>query len=127
MATRAGNIGVQSGTFGIWGVQLEIGSVATPLEKPGPRYDLSNCQRFFVNAQVLMSAYQQGGTTGQATYTLPVAMRANPILTQISNSSGNFGAVTYIALNPMAVVISANATATGPAAFNVTFSASADL
>jgi hypothetical protein len=29
----AGNIGVQSGTINIWGVQLEIGSIATQLEK----------------------------------------------------------------------------------------------
>ena len=46
-ATQSGNIGVQSGTIALWGVQLEIGSVATPLEKPDPRYDLANCQRFY--------------------------------------------------------------------------------
>ncbi len=43
----AGGIGVQSGTFTLWGVQLEVGSVATPLEKPDPQQDLAKCQRFY--------------------------------------------------------------------------------
>lgn len=43
----AGNIGVQSGTIQLWGVQLEVGSVATPLEKPDPQQDLAKCQRFY--------------------------------------------------------------------------------
>jgi Carbohydrate binding domain len=47
MATRAGNIGVQSGTIWLWGVQLEIGSVATPLEKVEYADDLRHCMRFF--------------------------------------------------------------------------------
>ncbi|HEY2416796.1 MAG TPA: hypothetical protein VGH84_02680 [Steroidobacteraceae bacterium] len=46
-ATRTGNIGVQSGTINLWGMQLEIGSVATPLEKPDPQQDLANCRRFY--------------------------------------------------------------------------------
>src|SRR5262249_11354812 len=47
-ATNAGNIGVQSGIAFVYGVQLEIGTVATPLEKLDPRLDLANCQRFYV-------------------------------------------------------------------------------
>ena len=42
---QAGGVGVQSGTINIWGVQLEVGSVATPLEKPDPQQDLAKCQR----------------------------------------------------------------------------------
>ena len=35
-AVHYGNPGVQIGTIQLWGVQLEIGSIATPLEKPDP-------------------------------------------------------------------------------------------
>ena len=47
MPTHWCNVGVQSGSIAIWGVQLEIGSVATPLEKPDPQQDLAKCQRFY--------------------------------------------------------------------------------
>src|SRR5262245_41957791 len=46
-ATRAGNPGVQSGTFAMWGVQIEPGGVMTALEKPDFNVDLGNCQRSF--------------------------------------------------------------------------------
>lgn len=47
MNARAGLIGVQSYTLQLWGVQLEIGSVATALEMPDPQQDLAKCQRFY--------------------------------------------------------------------------------
>jgi hypothetical protein len=89
LATRAGNIGVQSGNIGIWGIQLEIGSVATPLEKPDPRYDLANCQRFYHTGAF---AFGGGGTVGigpQMYQTFPVRMRASP--TVVGNSSSYVG------------------------------------
>ena len=46
-ATASGGVGVQSGGVAFWGVQLEIGSVVTPLEKPDPQVELANCQRFY--------------------------------------------------------------------------------
>ena len=78
-ATRAGNIGVQSGVVNIWGVQLEIGSVATPLEKPDPRYDLANCQRFYlVDSSVFVLSFNSWGpgATTQTIQSYAVAMRA---------------------------------------------------
>ena len=58
----AGNIGVQSGTINIWGVQLEIGNVMTPLEKPDPQVELANCQRFYQVMPTIMdiTAYAPG-------------------------------------------------------------------
>src|SRR6185295_13905463 len=47
-AAIAGNPGVQSGTINLWGIQLEIGSVATPLDYGGtPQQQLAQCQRYF--------------------------------------------------------------------------------
>jgi hypothetical protein len=73
-ATRAGNVGVQSGNVSLWGVQLEIGGQATPLEKPDPRYDLSNCQRFFLAASIYVGPSGLYATT----FSFPSTMRAIP-------------------------------------------------
>ncbi len=61
-APLGGNVGIQSGIINIWGVQLEIGNVATPLEKPDPQVDLANCQRFFYIQTALTNAtFYTGG------------------------------------------------------------------
>ena len=87
----AGNVGVQSATFILWGVQLEIGSVSTPLERPDPRYDLANCQRFFVSNIVLTGAATAAAANAwfASENSLPVVMRATPTLTLVNNNSSN--------------------------------------
>ena len=97
-AVNAGNIGVQSGTVSLWGVQLEVGSVATPLEKPDPRYDLANCQRFYCTAQCVIQGYGVTGASAGQTLTLPVTMRASPTLAATSNANANLGALTLNSL-----------------------------
>jgi len=74
----AGNIGVQSGTISIWGVQLEIGSVATLLEKPDPQQDLAKAQRFYWSALIYVAPASDGSGT-QLIY--PTTMRAAPTIT----------------------------------------------
>ena len=98
-AAMAGNIGVQSGTISIWGVQLEIGSVATPLEKPDPRYDLSNCQRFYQS--VICSVRATGAAiislTSPATWP---PMRTTPTVTLLAAGLvGNAGSPSLTAIN----------------------------
>lgn len=75
---QAGNIGVQSGTIQLWGVQLEIGSQATPLEKPDPRYDLSNCQRFYQTSAFTSYGAGAAGAAIRVPIPLRVTMRALP-------------------------------------------------
>ena len=80
-SVRAGTIGVQSGTIQLWGVQLEIGSVATPLEKRDPEQELRQCQRFFQ-----WGLFAVTGSCGNAgagcSYVQPfvVQMRATPTM-----------------------------------------------
>jgi hypothetical protein len=82
-AARAGNIGVQSGTVELWGVQLEVGSVATPLEKPDPQQDWARCLRFYVaSGQVLrVSFYAASSAYSSVFVCLPTVMRIPPIVT----------------------------------------------
>jgi Carbohydrate binding domain len=95
-ATASGSVGVQGGAIAIWGIQLEIGSVATPLEKLDPRMDLTNCQRFYcILGNIALSAGPPGTAAGQQTYghvTLPVTMRAVPTVGVPVQSSTNCSA-----------------------------------
>ena len=71
---RTNSLGQQSGTFDIAQVQLEAGSVATPFEMRPLGMELVLCQRYFAS----MLVYEQTIVTS---YTLPVPMRATPVLT----------------------------------------------
>ncbi|HEY2416413.1 MAG TPA: hypothetical protein VGH84_00720, partial [Steroidobacteraceae bacterium] len=86
----AGNIGVQTAIIQLWGVQLEIGSVATPLDYGGsPQQQLAECQRFYQIGQIVVGSYQVAASGIQATYTLAVQMRASPTVTSSNNANSN--------------------------------------
>jgi hypothetical protein len=121
-----GNIGVQSGNFFFWGVQLEIGSVATPLEKPDPQVDLANCQRFYQLGQFQMNAYQSAGNAMGYIVPLAVTMRAAPTFAPTFSVQSNCSGGTVSGASDVILVYSF-ATATGATAFAGTFTASADL
>jgi hypothetical protein len=123
----AGNIGVQSGTIQLWGVQLEVGSVATPLEKPDPRYDLSNCQRFYQQFIGRLDAYNvAGGITGWSV-ALMVVMRALPTAAVNFTGSANNTGSTVSPLTQGSIQIYSTAVATGNVVTNVFTTLSADL
>jgi hypothetical protein len=83
---RTGSIGVQNNTFGIWGVQLEYGSYATPFQTATGTIqgELSACQRYYFRAQstggykVLGSGYAGNTTTLNLGVILPSQMRVIP-------------------------------------------------
>jgi hypothetical protein len=129
-ATISGGVGVRSGTINIWGIQLEIGSVATPLEKPDPRYDLSNCQRFYyASGYVVFGVSNQlAGAPVQFSTALPVQMRVVPTMTVLSNSNVNVSSFTLNGLvGASSVYANSVATASGTTQLNFSFSASADF
>jgi hypothetical protein len=120
----ATGIGVQSGTISLAGVQLEVGSVATPLEKPDPRYDLANCQRFY-QSYINMTASTYGPGAMYNDFILPVCMRAAPTAAFANVSYGNASGVTAFIPAPSHLRVSANSPAAGPnyVLFDLTLSA----
>ena len=126
-ATRSGNIGVQSGTANIWGVQLEIGSVATPLDYGGSYADqLRACQRYYQTGTAGFFGY---GTTGLGLgyrHPFQVTMRALPAITNAGSPTNASLSITATS-QATELNIFLTVTATGAASWQGAFTASADL
>lgn len=88
-------IGVQNNTFDYWGIQAEVGSVATPFTLAGggsPQAELALCQRYYIRTN---SGYGYGnapvfamGGSGNgyfATFFPPVTLRTVPSSIEFSN------------------------------------------
>jgi hypothetical protein len=124
---QSGNPGVQSGTINLWGVQLEIGNKATPLEKIEAQDDLKHCQRFYQVGRNDWAGY--GGASGAIGNTIlfPVPMRIAPSIV-LSNQAyaGSSGAATDTTTATSMRMV-ATCTATGACAFGANWAGSADL
>jgi hypothetical protein len=82
-SAQANWIGTSGATFYITGVQLEIGSSATPFERRLYNQELANCQRYYQQFnQISGGATSQvsGPARGYQTCTMPVQMRAAPTI-----------------------------------------------
>jgi hypothetical protein len=125
-ASRAGNIGVQTAIIQLWGVQLELGGTATPLEKLDPQQDLAKAQRFYCT-----QAYSYQGLASTTAWawtvvqTLPVQMRALPTITNNNTSATNIAGASVGAQTVGQVYVTG--TINSGWAYTGTFTASADL
>ena len=82
----------QGSTFQITGVQLEIGSQATPFEFRNHGEELARCQRYYYKPDVngnLQPAYQYHATYKMSLVEFPTTMRATPTCTA-TWGSGSF-------------------------------------
>lgn len=126
-ATQAGSIGVQSNTFVLWGIQLEVAATATALEKPDLAVDLANCQRFYQTGQTFMTAMPTGaGQQIGYCQSFTCAMRAPPVIV-LTPSLVNISALTASQIVPSSFIPNGGSVAAGFASFNSQFTASADL
>ena len=84
-------ISTNGATFYITGVQLEIGSTATPFERRLYNQELANCQRYY-EPLVTVEGYElTSGKVGRMTYFYKVSKRATPTITLGSSSNGAVG------------------------------------
>jgi hypothetical protein len=124
---QAGNIGAQSFTLQLWGMQFEIGSVATPLEKLDPRIDLANCQRFFVSMMNLIGGYNVATGGAWIPSLFPVTMRASPTIAYGTPTVGNASGLAMNQVTSQTVVHQIAAVATGGMWAQFNYTASADF
>jgi hypothetical protein len=125
-SVRSGGVGVQSGTVNIWGVQLEVGSVATPLEKPDPQQDLAKCQRFYQTGYYQLYAYGTAGSVVMYNRTFVVALRTNnPVIT--SNNTTLANGTASIGVYGDGLQVGVTVTAAGMMQLAGIFTASADF
>ena len=129
-STGSALLGAQTWTIG--SVQLEPGTVATPIEYRPYNLELSLCQRYYANnggtgCPVYLYGSASNGNQFGASGALPVEMRATPTLTSISSTTANLGALTVTAIGNSAFFVSGTAVTTTATSIAATYSASAEL
>jgi len=124
--TIAGSIGFQSGTIQLWGVQLEVGSVATALEKLDYQTELAHCQRFYQTGQMFITAYGIAGAGLGVSGNYFTSMRTIPFISLTNSFSSNVS-TPVLASNIVVPSVTVTILTTGTAVLNVGYTASADL
>lgn len=123
----AGNIGVQSGTISIWGVQLEVGTVATPLEQLPFPFEIIRCLRYLQVMTVFATGYNVAGQPIYGQYFWPVQFRVSPSIAYSGQSYVNASALASYQSTATGYVAQGTVTATGTAIAAGTATASAEL
>jgi len=106
-------IGTLNATWYITGVQLEVGSVATPFERRDYGRELIMCQRYFQKIGfgsgngVAGIAVRESSNTAGIGFALPVTLRTNPTMT-VSGANRVWGAGGIITLASSIGSVSSN-------------------
>ena len=123
-------VGTNAATWYVTGVQLEVGSVATPFEREIYSQTLAKCQRYYyritpvVSARICMS-FNSTTTVAYGTIPFPIKMRATPTALEQSGTASDYGMV-YLATSQTCSAVPAFLTAT-PDCGMVTFTVASGL
>lgn len=125
---NAGGIGVQSATVLLWGAQLEIGTVATQLEKLDLRYDTANCMRFYQSGAIQFYSYGAAGMNFAISNSLPGTMRAQPVVNNTVTVNNNCTVTGISNLSTTSQInMAGTVTTAGPFEAQAVYTASADF
>jgi hypothetical protein len=87
-------IGTLNATWYITGVQLEVGSVATPFERRDYGRELALCQRYYYRvtgtSKRVSAGYNNGTTTAISLTYFPVTLRSSPTAIEQSGTAGDY-------------------------------------
>jgi hypothetical protein len=88
-------VGTNGATFYITGVQLEVGSVATPFERRDYGTELSLCQRYYYritadNGSPFAGGYSQATTSFRLLVPFQTTMRTSPSALEQTGTAGNY-------------------------------------
>jgi hypothetical protein len=89
-------VGTNGATFYITGVQLEIGTSATPFERRLYNAELANCQRYYyrivsgIAGQIFGTAYNNTTSSALVSTPFPVTLRAAPSAIEQSGTAGDY-------------------------------------
>jgi hypothetical protein len=110
--------------FGLTGVKLEIGSVATPFNRQSLAKSMADCQRYYTDLQ--MGWWGYGSNFGQ-TITYPVQMRATPTVAFYGTTYSNASGLALNGTNANTAAIYAVASGVGGSFCNTGLTARAEL
>lgn len=127
-ATRASSIGNQSGTFDIWGVQVEYGSKATPFQTASVSLggELALCQRYYFRTggdtayQYLFAGFATSTTEAFIPVRSTVTLRVPPTSIEFSTLAIYAGSTIY-------AVSAATLNAAGKDTSNIQFTSAVGL
>lgn len=120
-ATGGTNLNVEFNTGTLSRVRLEIGGIANTFQLRPYQQELALCKRFFhvfSDSDLRLSSYGGAAAPALVNFTLPVAMRATPTVTQPGSfNNSNIGGTTLSAASANIVRVAGTVTALGAFSF----------
>jgi hypothetical protein len=129
-ATGATNLMATNGaTFYLTGVQLEVGTVATPFERRQFGQELALCQRYYqvLLEQLVYEGTVNGGANPINNIAFPVPMRSSPTASLTPLGGSNASALLVNTVNATTLRVQCTALATGSAFFVYNVGIAAEL